>query len=232
MMEEINVNYAKECGIIKPMHAVNNGPVYKFVLDQRITNMPAYKAAGIPYARTHDAAFCATYGGEQTDEYLRVIEHARTKTFYRLGNKIEHWNKKYGTLPPKDFKKWAVICEHIIRHYTEGWANGFYMDIEYWEIWNEPDLDLEDSNHKRCWGGTEKDFFELYDITAKHLKSCFPHLKINVTGLPAGCKAECYLLNEEHDLALAQEETFAGENFSMVLPFEEQASYLIKFKVC
>ena len=44
---------------------------------------------------------------------------------------------------PKDFKKWAVICEHIIRHYTEGWADGFFYDMPYWEIWNEPDLDSD-----------------------------------------------------------------------------------------
>ena len=202
-MEMMRVDFSKSCGAVKPMHAVNNGPVYKFAEDQRITNIDRYRAAGIPYARTHDAAFYATYGGEHTvdihaifpdfdadpenpesydfvltDEYLKVIEFAGTKTFYRLGSKIEHWKKKYGTLPPKDFHKWAVICEHIIRHYTEGWANGFQMDIEYWEIWNEPDLDPDDATHKRCWGGTKAQFFEFYDIAAKHLKKCFPHLKI------------------------------------------------------
>lgn len=199
----MQVNFAQECGPVKPMHAVNNGPVYKFAEDQRITNIDSYRAAGIPYARTHDASFYATYGGEHTvdihaifpdfdkdpldpksydfvltDEYLKVIEFSGTKIFYRLGSKIEHWKKKYGTLPPKDFHKWAVICEHIIRHYTEGWADGFHMDIEYWEIWNEPDLDPDDSTHKRCWGGTKLQFFELYHIAATHLKKCFPHLKI------------------------------------------------------
>ncbi len=142
-------------GKVKPMHAVNNGPVYKEANDQSITNMDAFRDAGIPYARNHDASIFYNYGGEHivdvhaifpnfdadpydennydfvcTDEYLRVIDLAGTKTFYRLGSKIEHWIKKYGTLPPKDFKKWAVICEHIIRHYTEGWASGFNYDIE------------------------------------------------------------------------------------------------------
>ena len=202
-MKTLSVDFSVAKGQIKPMHAVNNGPVYKFAVDQRITNLDSYRDAGIPYARTHDAAFCATYGGEHivdivnifpnfdadpedpasydfqlTDEYLRVIELAGTKTFYRLGNKIEHWSKKYNTLPPADFHKWAVVCEHIIRHYTEGWADGFHMDIEYWEIWNEPDLDPDDSTHKRCWGGTAKQFYELFNITLKHLKTCFPHLKI------------------------------------------------------
>ena len=113
-----------------------------------------------------------------TDEYLRVIQLAGTKVFYRLGSKIEHGIKKYGTLVPKDFQKWAVICEHIIRHYNEGWSDGFYYNITYWEIWNEPDLDPDDSNNKRCWGGTAAEYRALYTVAARHLKSCFPHLKI------------------------------------------------------
>ena len=202
-MEQIRFDFSEKCGQIRPMHAVNNGPVYKFHADQRITNMDAFKEAGIPYVRNHDASFNATYGGEHTvdvhaifpdfdadvndpasydfvmtDEYLRVIEFSGAKTFYRLGSKIEHGVKKYGTLPPKDFQKWAEICEHIIRHYTEGWADGFKMDIEYWEIWNEPDGEPDDSTNKKQWGGTKKQFFELYDIAATHLKKCFPHLKI------------------------------------------------------
>ena len=202
-MDKIKVDFSKSLGKVKPMHSVNNGPVYKFAPDQRITNIDHYKAAGIPYARTHDSSFFATYGGEHivdvnmiftdwskdatdpasydftlTDEYLRMIEAGGAKVYYRLGSKIEHWSKKYNTLPPADFNKWAVVCEHIIRHYTEGWADGYHMDIEYWEIWNEPDLDPDDSTHKRCWGGTAKEFYELYCITHKHLKACFPHLKI------------------------------------------------------
>ncbi len=208
-MREVNVDFSQSTGRVKPMHAVNNGPVYKFAEDQRITNLEAYRDAGIPYSRNHDAAFDANYGGEHivdvnfiftdfskdpedpknydfelTDEYIKITELANTKTFYRLGSKIEHWKKKYNTLPPADFKKWAVICEHIIRHYTEGWADGFHYDIEYWEIWNEPDLDPDDSTHKRTWGGTKKEFFELYSVTATHLKEKFPHLKI---GGPAVC---------------------------------------------
>ena len=158
-MNIITVDISKSCGKMKPMHSVNNGPVYKFAEDQRITNIDAYRDAGIPYARNHDAAFNATYGGEHivdvhaifpdfdkdpydensydfvlTDEYLKIIDFAGTKIFYRLGSKIEHQKKKYGTLPPKDFYKWAVICEHIIRHYNYGWADGFHYNIEYWEI--------------------------------------------------------------------------------------------------
>ena len=202
-MNNVSFDFSSEIGKIKPMHSTNNGPVYKFAADQRITNLETFREAGIPYARNHDASFNATYGGEHivdvnfifrnfdadpylpesydftlTDDYLKVIEFSGAKVFYRFGSKIEHWPKKYNTLPPKDFKKWAVICEHIIKHYCYGWADGFNMDIQYWEIWNEPDLDPDDSPNKRCWGGTAKEFYELFRITLDHLKTAFPELKI------------------------------------------------------
>ncbi len=203
-MENILFDLSKTYGAFKPMHAVNNGPVLKrHVNDQKRSNFEDYKNAHIPYARTHDASFDGNYGSEHTvditaifpnfdadpldpasydfactDEYMEIILDAGTKPFFRLGQKIEHYVKKYGTIPPKDFHKWAVVCEHIIRHMNEGWANGHHYGIEYWEIWNEPDLDPDDSPNKRTWGGTKAQFFDLYEITAKHLKSCFPDYKI------------------------------------------------------
>lgn len=204
-MANVKVSFNKITGKVGPLHSVNNGPVYKFTEDQRITNLPAFVEAGIPYARNHDASFYANYGGEHTvdihaifpdfskdvndpasydfiltDEYLKVIDFAGVKTFYRLGSKIEHWPVKYGTVCPPDFNKWAAICEHIIRHYTEGWNNGFNYDIEYWEIWNEPDIAADDPNvvNRKTWGGSTAEFFELYKVAATHLKKCFPHLKI------------------------------------------------------
>ncbi|MBR0509923.1 MAG: hypothetical protein IJJ85_07370 [Clostridia bacterium] len=209
-MAILTVDPERACGRIKPMHCVNNGPV-KAREDQVRGNFETYKALQIPYARNHDASFFAGYGGPHcvdinavfpcfdrdendpaaydfhlTDEYILNTLSAGTKTFYRLGSRIEHETKKYGTLPPPDFEKWARVCEHIIRHYTEGWADGLRLDLEYWEIWNEADgaEDDDDPYWKKCWGGTKAQFFELFRITAAHLKRCFPHLKI---GGPAVC---------------------------------------------
>ena len=201
-MQMIHVDFSKPVRQIKVMNAVNNGPI-RARSDQTSGNFMDYKAIRIPYARNHDAAFCASYGGEHTvdisavfpnfdadpddpasydfvltDNYVRTTLEAGTETFYRLGSKIEHNIKKYGTLPPKDPHKWCVICEHIIRHYTEGWADGMKNAITYWEIWNEPDLDPDDSTNKRCWGGTKAQFFDLFAMAARHLKYCFPNLKI------------------------------------------------------
>ena len=201
----ITVDFNECTGKIKPMHATNNGPIITggaFGKEVGGTVKP-WIEAGIPYARTHDSSHYPAYGGEHTvdvhaifpnfdadvndpasydfpvtDAYLKCIIDCGTKVFYRLGTKIEHYVKKYNIHPPKDFKKWAEICEHIIRHYTEGWADGFFYDIEYWEIWNEPDLDPEDAPRQRTWSGTDMQFYHFYEVAATHLKACFPHLKI------------------------------------------------------
>ena len=193
----VSVEPTSEVGAIKPMNAANNGP--------NGPTFKAYKALRVPYGRTHDTPLGEvwsshvvdinqvfpdwnanvnnpkSYDFDLTDEMLQDMIKAGTEPFFRLGQSIEHESKKYGIYPPKDFKKWAKICEHIIRHYTEGWADGHEMDITYWEIWNEPDLDDPGERWKtdpRTWGGTQEQFYELYEVTAKHLKKCFPHLKI------------------------------------------------------
>ena len=203
-MTLITVDFNKRLGDFKPMNAVNNGPL-PYTKDQTWTNYPDYKNLRFPYARTHDASFCSRYGGEHTvdvnfifphfdadvndpnsydfqltDEYLKTMQDAGTEPFFRLGSKIEHWSKKYNTLPPKDFQKWAKICEHIIAHYTEGWANGYRWKITYWEIWNEPDMrgDNEPPERKPTWGGTQAQFFDFYRTAACYLKNRFPDLKI------------------------------------------------------
>lgn len=198
-MFHAKIDFSKTKGKVKPMHAVNNGPVGSNV--RGTSNEKWFKLAGIPYARTHDSALCASYGGESivdvhrifknfdadvndpasydfefTDKYISRIQSVGCETFYRLGASIEHY-KKIGTYPPKDFQKWAEICEHIILHYNEGWADGFNFGIKYWEIWNEPDC-LNPDGSTPCWQSTLEHFMELFVTTFKHLKGKFPHLKI------------------------------------------------------
>ncbi len=202
----IHVDASKTCGTIKQMNSVNNGPSAPNVRVNN-NNFDKYMALEIPMARNHDASFYGGYGGEHTVDVHRIFKNfdadendpknyffiatdgcvkntlaAGTGIFYRLGASIEH-GIKYGTRVPSDFGKWARICEHIIRHYNEGWADGFHYNITYWEIWNEPDCRNADGSNP-CWQGTDEQFIELYCTAAKHLKSCFPNLKI---GGPAFC---------------------------------------------
>lgn len=57
-------------------------------------------------------------------------------------------------------------------------ADGLNLNLKYWEIWNEPELDPDDRPLKRTWGGTTAQFYDFFETAAKHLKSCFPDLMI------------------------------------------------------
>ena len=201
---------------VKPMNAVNNGPQCPnpYSDSQYLTNGKTYRMARIPFARTHDSSICYNYGGEHTvdisavfpdfsrdendpasydfavtDYYLENIRRAGTEPYFRLGQKIEHGIRKYGVMPPPDLGKWARVCDHVVRHYNEGWANGFRWNIRHWEIWNEPDLDTSWRStekspvdvapaHPRTWGGTEAQFFDLFEATAKLLKRNHPDILV------------------------------------------------------
>ena len=202
----VEFDFASESGKVKPLHGVNNAPTR---VDGR-RGQNEFKAAGIPFVRTHDTVGAwggahyvdipnvfpnfdadetdpANYDFAFTDAYLKPIVDAGCKIFYRLGVTIEnYWKvKAYNIYPPKDFAKWARICEHVVRHYNEGWANGFRWNIEYWEIWNEPE-------NPPMWQGTKEQFFEMYRVAANHLKKTFPSIKV---GGYAGCGF--YVIDDE-----------------------------------
>ena len=123
------------------------------------------------------------YYFHQTDDYIKNCLECGTNIYFRLGVSIEHGQNKYFISPPSDIDKWINICDHIIRHYTEAWADGFKFDIKYWEIWNEPECCDTDGLHL-MWGGSVQAFNDFYVKVAKELKKRFPHLKF---GGPAHC---------------------------------------------
>ena len=184
------VDLRRTAGGIKPLHGVNNGPVtYGSLVDVS----DYYCKAGIPLVRLHDPNWPHprevdvhivfpdfdrdpddpdSYDFSRTDEYIRTVLATGAKIVYRLGESIEHTATKYHVHPPKDYDKWVRVCLNIIRHYNEGWANGFHHNIEYWEIWNEPDY----SN--KMWTGTHEQYYRLYEAAAPAIKSAFPRLKV------------------------------------------------------
>ena len=191
-MTDIHIDFRSSAGRIKPLHGVNNGPVcYGSLVD--VTHY--YKESGIPYVRLHDTNWPhprevdiytifpdfdkepddpASYDFSRTDAYIKSVIDTGAEIIYRLGVSIEHTEKKYYTHPPKDMEKWAKICIGIIKHYNQGWANGFYYGIKYWEIWNEPD----NPDSHSMWSGTPEQYFELYRIAATRIKEFDSSLKV------------------------------------------------------
>ncbi|GIP33285.1 hypothetical protein [Paenibacillus sp. J2TS4] len=189
-MPEIQLNIDRPLGAVKPIHGVNNGPVtYGSLVDVS----DYFVSMRVPLVRLHDPnwphprevdihivfpdfskdpADPDSYNFSQTDEYLRTVAATGAKIVYRLGESIEHTEKKYFVHPPENYEKWAQICIGIIRHYNEGWADGFHYGIEYWEIWNEPDFSV------KMWSGTHEQYYSLYETAATAIKRYDPSLKV------------------------------------------------------
>ncbi len=196
------VNPAEALGPVKPVNGVGQPPMVGALDDWEL--MPLLKEAGVPYSRLHDVGGWlgqglfvdipnlfpdfdadesdpANYRFVYTDSLMKALAANGVEPFFRLGVTIENWIyyrqplPALRTQPPRDYAKWARVCEHVIRHYTEGWADGLRMKVEYWEIWNEPE-------GASMFGGPFEEYVRLYGVVASYLKGCFPHLKIGGYG--------------------------------------------------
>lgn len=207
---KITVNTKEILGKIKPMHAVGQPPMAGSFDDYPSMHFHYLTEAAIPYSRLHDVG--GYFGGNRfvdipnifrdfdadvddpasydftfTDRLITGLINNGIEPYYRLGVTIENFAviKQYRQDPPKDYAKWAKICENIIAHYIDGWADGFNYNITYWEILNEPD-----SGHgfrgriAPMWWGTPEQYYELYTVTAKQLKARFGD-RIKVGGYSA-----------------------------------------------
>ena len=209
MGAEVKVDFAKELGPVKPVNGVGQPPMVGKLSNWSMLHY--LTEAGIPYSRLHDVSgwlggglfvdipnlfpdFDAdendpkSYRFAYTDELIEKLMQHKVEPFFRLGITIENWVDRgraplppVRALPPKDYAKWARICEHVIRHYTEGWNGGFKFKITYWELWNEPENNPDDHLNP-LWGAPWKTYCDFYAVAATHLKKCFPHLKIGGYG--------------------------------------------------
>ncbi len=193
----LRADFSIRTGTIRPLHGINKGPLAPGGIVQVIQEQ---KELGIPFTRLHDCgwpnpyvvdhhavfpnpkadpALPESYDFRLTDEYLDAVRQTGAEPIYRLGESIEHTSVKRFVHPPADPDPWAAICLGIIRHYNEGWANGFRHNIRYWEIWNEPE------NRPVMWSGTDDDYLRLYRITATAIKKAYPALKVGGPSLGA-----------------------------------------------
>ena len=200
----ITIDPSKTLGPVKPVNGVGQPPFFGSLGDYPMFHY--LKEAGIPFSRLHDVGGMygrnifvdipnvfrdfdadendpASYDFAFTDILLAKLVENGVEPFYRLGVTIENYAtiRRYRLDPPKDFAKWARICEHVIRHYTEGWADGFHHTITHWEIWNEPE-NFAEPELNQMWHGSFEEYCRFYDVASKHLKAAFPHLKIGGYG--------------------------------------------------
>jgi xylan 1,4-beta-xylosidase len=81
--------------------------------------------------------------------------------------------------PPKDYAKWDDLITQFMKHLLDRYGVD-ELASWYFEVWNEPNLDFWTGNPK------QQSYFELYDHTARDIKSVSPRLRV---GGPATAQA-------------------------------------------
>ena len=162
---DIIFDYEDTNGMFKPFSEINCGPLPNHNING-VDLTEQYNQVGISFIRTHDFSgptdissifpnwsadpnLESSYDFQASDKFISGIINAGCSVFYRLGESAS--TDKNLRIPPENFTKWAEICKHVVMHYNYGWNNGFFYNITYFEIWNEPDLD-------GFWTGTAMDY--------------------------------------------------------------------------
>lgn len=80
------------------------------------------------------------------------------------------WYKQI-VAPPKDYSKWDDLIRAFAQHLVDRYGIDEVAQW-YFEVWNEPNIDF--------WTGEPKQptYFELYEHTARSLKSVSPRLRV------------------------------------------------------
>ncbi len=78
------------------------------------------------------------------------------------GDRTVFWWKGNIT-PPKSYDKWYNLIRSLTEHFTERYGSE-EVKTWYFEVWNEP-------NHNSFFSGNIDDYFKLYDVAAKAIKS-------------------------------------------------------------
>jgi hypothetical protein len=177
----IEVDFSKLTGRIRSLQQVHAGPIPPAPGAAQLHEQ--YKRIGVDYVRSHDVWVAydidvifrnmqadpsneLNYNFSSTDLQVVAVKSVGAEVFYRLGYS---WGGP--SYPPGNYTKFAEICKRIVMHYNQGWANGFKYGIRYWEIWNEADF-------KQFWTGTPEQYFRLYDVVARALKTVDRNLKV------------------------------------------------------
>lgn len=87
-------------------------------------------------------------------------DHSAPKGFY--GSNMSH---------PADVSKWAEHISKFVKYLLHRYGS---KEVETWffEVWNEPDL------KGAFYHGTQEDYFELYEATARAIKAINPKLQV------------------------------------------------------
>jgi xylan 1,4-beta-xylosidase len=151
----------------------------------------AQRECGFKYIRMHglltddmsvykeDKQGNPTYNWQYIDRLYDFLLSIHMKPFVELsfmpsdlasGSRTIFWWKGNVT-PPKSYEKWAGLITNLVTHFQQRYDHDEVASW-YFEVWNEPDL------HDGFWTGSKEDYFKLYDVTARAIKSVSPDYRV------------------------------------------------------
>jgi xylan 1,4-beta-xylosidase len=80
---------------------------------------------------------------------------------------------RYGAIvsPPRDWDRWAGLVRGLAAHLVGRYGVQEVVSRWAFEVWNEPNLEA-------FWTGTPDEYFRLYDLSARAVKSVHPGLRV------------------------------------------------------
>ena len=148
------------------------------------------KECGFRYLRFHgllhddmgvyseDHAGNAIYNWQYVDKLYDYLLSIKVKPFVELSfmpNALRSTDQtifwwKANVSPPKDYAKWSALITALVRHWQERYGRQ-ELASWYFEVWNEP-------NYPAFFAGTPADYFKLYAVTARAVKSVSPSYRV------------------------------------------------------
>jgi xylan 1,4-beta-xylosidase len=79
----------------------------------------------------------------------------------------------YGAIvsPPRNWDRWAGLVHDLAAHLMDRYGREEVTSRWAFEVWNEPNLEV-------FWSGTPEEYFRLYDVSARAVKSVDPGLRV------------------------------------------------------
>jgi len=140
------------------------------------------KGGGMPGMPSGNEGYKLSF--TNTDSIFDFLLSIGMKPFVELGfmpealttgpTNIFHY--KGHTSPPDDFEKWQWFIEQFALHCIDRYG---LDEVRQWffEVWNEPDLGGKDAP-MGFWGGTQEEYFKLYEYAARGLKNVDKKLRV------------------------------------------------------
>lgn len=189
MKKYVNIDFSRKCGRVKPVAGLSGGPLFDregkldFSCEYAELSPSAIRIADAEcgswgFIDIHnvfpdfslDETMPLSYNFAAADKLILAARDLGAEIILRLGETPEPYEVKQHTKPPRDKEKWARICERVVAHYNQGFADGYKLGIKHVEIGSSPDGD--------GFVGDAAEFFAIYRAVSERLKARFPRLKV------------------------------------------------------